>query len=221
MSTTLAMKDGFNADLTGILPRLRAYALSLTHNRDRADDLVQQTALKALAGRKSFRLGTNFGGWIFRIQRNEFISELRRERPTVNLDDAVASLPFRPPQQDNGLIMREFMAAFRQLSDGTRRALLLTQLEGYSHEQVASHVGIAVGTVKSRISRGRDKLECLLARPNGSLVGARAQANQVATASQNRVRQPLRWPAIKPITPGGADVQARVEDVQEASSSPR
>jgi RNA polymerase sigma-70 factor (ECF subfamily) len=157
------MKDGFDSDLTGILPRLRRYALSLTRNSDRADDLVQQTALKALAGRKSFRPGTNFGGWIFRIQRNEFISELRRIRPTVNLDDAAASLPVRPPHQENGLIMREFLAAFRQLSGGTRRALLLARLEGYSYEQIASHDGIREGTVKSRVSRGRDKLEYLLA----------------------------------------------------------
>jgi len=169
MPTTLTMNDGFNADLTGILPRLRAYAMSLTHNGDHADDLVQQTALKALAGRKSYRPGTNFGGWIFRIQRNEFISELRRARPTVSLDDAVASLPLQPPQQDSGLVMREFIGAFRQLSDGTRRALLLAQLAGYSHEQIASHDGIAAGTVKSRVSRGRDKLKYLLTRPTARL----------------------------------------------------
>ena len=169
MPTSLAMKDAFDSDLTGILPRLRRYALSLTRNSDRADDLVQQTALKALAGRKSYQPGTNFGGWIFRIQRNEFISGLRNDRPTVNFDDAVASLPFQPPQQDNGLIMREFIGAFRQLSGGTRRALLLAQLEGYSYQQIASYDGIREGTVKSRVSRGRDKLQHLLALPTARL----------------------------------------------------
>ena len=89
--TTLAINAGFDLDLKDILPRLRIYALSLTRNRDRADDLVQQTALKALAGRTSFRVGTNFSGWIFRIQRNEFISELRRGRPTVDIDSPAAA----------------------------------------------------------------------------------------------------------------------------------
>ena len=75
--------DDFHEQMKAILPRLRLYALSLTHDRDRANDLVQETVLKALAGRASFRPGTNFSGWVFRIQRNEFISSLRRLKPTV------------------------------------------------------------------------------------------------------------------------------------------
>ena len=92
MPMTQTEIDGFNASLTEALPRLRVYALSLTRDRDRADNLVQQTSLKALAGRESFRPGTNFGGWIFRIERNEFISGLGRERPTVDIDYAHATL---------------------------------------------------------------------------------------------------------------------------------
>lgn len=76
--------DAFNASLKDVQPRLRVYALSLTRNRDRADSLVHQTSLKALAGRESFRPGTNFSGWIFRIERNEFISGLQSQRPIVN-----------------------------------------------------------------------------------------------------------------------------------------
>jgi RNA polymerase sigma-70 factor (ECF subfamily) len=151
----------FNANLTEALPRLRVYALSLTRDRDRAENLVQQTSLKALAGRESFRPGTNFGGWIFRIERNEFISELRRERPTVEIGDADVMLSTQPAQE-RGLVMRDFMTAFRQLSRGSRQALLFSKLEGRSYEQIASHAGIAVGTVKSRIWRGRTALERLL-----------------------------------------------------------
>ena len=167
MTMTQTDFDDFNASLKAVQPRLRVYALSLTRDRDRAENLVQQTSLKALAGRELFRPGTNFGGWIFRIERNEFISELRRTRPTGQVADASAKLSI-PPTQENGLVMREFMAAFRKLSRGSRQALLLARLEGQSYEQIASHAGIAVGTVKSRIWRGRAALERLLA---GKAVG--------------------------------------------------
>jgi len=162
---TSAINTDFDLDLTGNLNRLRIYALSLTRNGDRADDLVQQTVLKALAGRESFRPGTNFAGWLFRIQRNEFISELRRTRLIVDVFDEVATTLSVAPRQEGGLILREFLGAFRQLPRGSRQALLLAQLEGLSYQQIADHAGIAQGTVKSRISRGRATLARLLDRP--------------------------------------------------------
>src|SRR4051812_14524020 len=87
MSITDTMTGDFHTDLKNLLPRLRVYALSLTHDPDRANDLVQDTVVKSLAGRHSFQPGTNFGAWLFRIQRNEFISGLRRQMRTVPLDD--------------------------------------------------------------------------------------------------------------------------------------
>lgn len=173
MTTTLEMNAGFDLDLRGMLPRLRTYALSLTRNSDRADDLVQQTALKALAGRESFRSGTNFAGWVFRIQRNEFISELRRARPTVDIDSPSLPALSHPPLQESGLIMREFMSAFRQLSHNAREALLLAHVGGCSHRQIADRAGISEGTVKSRISRGRAALAALL-DPSAALPAALA-----------------------------------------------
>jgi RNA polymerase sigma-70 factor (ECF subfamily) len=155
----------FDCDLAGSLPRLRIYALSLTRNGDRADDLVQQTVLKALAGRESFRPGSNFMGWIFRIQRNEFISELRRGRPTVDILGEIGNKLSVPARQEEGLVLREFIGAFRQLAYASREALLLSQLEGWSHRQIADRSGIAVGTVKSRISRSRAALARLLDSP--------------------------------------------------------
>lgn len=163
MPAIQTMNDRFDVDLTHILPRLRSYALSLTRNGDRADDLVQQTAMKALAGRRSFRPGSNFGGWIFRIQRNEFISGLRRTSNTVSLEDKEAYVPSEAPRQETRLMMREFVGAFRQIPKASRQALLLSQLEGFSHKQIADHMGVAQGTVKSRISRGRASLDRLLA----------------------------------------------------------
>jgi RNA polymerase sigma-70 factor (ECF subfamily) len=163
MSMTQTVNANFDSDLESILPRLRVQALSLTHNTDRADDLVQQTALKALAGRKSFRTGTNFAGWMFRIQRNEFISELRRARPTICIDDpVVAQTKSHPPLQENGLIMGDFMAAFRQQSEAIRQALLLATVEGQPYAQIAKRAGITVGAIKSRIRRGRETLTRLL-----------------------------------------------------------
>jgi RNA polymerase sigma-70 factor (ECF subfamily) len=167
MTVTQTEIDAFNANLKAVQPRLRVYALSLTRDRDRADNLVQQTSLKALAGRESFRPGTNFGGWIFRIERNEFISELRRARPTVDIADGDATLS-TPPAQESGLIMREFLAALRQLSRDSRQALLLSTLQGHSYEQIARQAGVAVGTVKSRICRSRSTLDRLFA---GKAVG--------------------------------------------------
>jgi RNA polymerase sigma-70 factor (ECF subfamily) len=154
--------DTFNASLKATLPRLRVYALSLTHNRDRAENLVQQASLNALAGRESFRPGTNFGAWIFRIQRNEFITQLRHEQRAAKTVDAETVLA-TPPAQENRLIMRDFMTTFRRLSRGSRQALLLAKVAGHSYEEIARHAGIAEGTVKSRIWRGREALERLLA----------------------------------------------------------
>jgi RNA polymerase sigma-70 factor (ECF subfamily) len=157
-----AAGDRFRADLVTMLPRLRIYAMSLTHNSDSANDLVQQTVLNSMAGRRTFRPGTNFSGWLFRIQRNEFISGLRRQRPTVNLDDDTISLSHKPPLQETGLIMREFTQAFRVLPSKQRKALLLTALEGHSHKRIAAHSSVSVGAVKSRVSRARATLRHLL-----------------------------------------------------------
>jgi len=152
----------FHEQLKTVLPRLRIYALSLTRDRDAADDLVHDTVVKALTGRHSFQPGPNLAAWLFRIQRNEFISGLRRRRPTVPVDTAVAESLSHPPHQDSGLIMREFMSAFGKLAAAQREALLLAVLEGLPYETIADHTGVSVGTVKSRISRARDTLERLL-----------------------------------------------------------
>jgi RNA polymerase sigma-70 factor (ECF subfamily) len=177
--TTAAINAGFDLDLKDILPRLRIYALSLTRNSDRAEDLVQQTALKALAGRASFRVGSNFGGWIFRIQRNEFISELRRNRPTVELDSPAAYAVHEPPRQEHGLALRDLLGAFRRVSRDGRQALLQSQIGGCSHRDIASRAGISVGTVKSRISRGRTALARLLELPRPSALTAPSRAHPV------------------------------------------
>lgn len=164
-----AARDQFDADLTTMLPRLRIYAISLTRNRDHADDLVQQTILKSLAGRQSFRPGTNFGAWLYRIERNEFISGLRRQRPTVGLDDTIANTLADAPAQEHAILLRKFVRAFRILPATQRKALLLMGIEGHSHKAIAARSGVPDGTVKSRLSRGRARLRHLLADDGGTV----------------------------------------------------
>ena len=166
MSIPQTMTGDFLVDLKTLLPRLRVYALSLTRDRDQANDLVQSTVVKSLAGRQSFRPGTNFGAWLFRIQRNEFISGLRRQRPTVPFNDEIENKLSQAPAQESGLIMREFTKAFGLLAGVQREALLLSVLEGWSYERIAAHSGVSVGTVKSRVSRGRATLKRILTGEN-------------------------------------------------------
>ena len=176
MSIQQATIGNFHADLKAILPRLRIYALSLTRDSDRADDLMQRTVVKALAGRKSFQPGTNFPGWLFRIQRNEFISGLRSLRPTVTLDDTIANGLSHEPRQESGIIMREFKKAFYVLSSCQRETLLLAVLEGYSYARIAAHSGVSIGPVKSRVSRARATLKQILA-DDGSNAGHRTSSD--------------------------------------------
>ena len=180
MTTQTQDAGDFHEQLKTILPRLRIYALSLTRDRDQADDLVHDTVIKALTGRNSFQPGTNLAAWLFRIQRNEFISGLRRRRPTVPVDTAIAETLSHPPHQDSGLVMREFMSAFGKLAAAQREALLLAVLEGLPYETIAEHPGVSVGTVKSRISRARDTLERLL------LEGETRRPTEPARASVER-----------------------------------
>lgn len=170
----------FHEQLKAILPRLRVYAISLTRDRDAADDLVQDTVIKALANRESFQPGTNLPAWLFRIQRNEFISGLRRLRPTVPVDTQIAESLSHQPHQESRLVMREFMTAFGKLAPTQREAILLAVMEGQSYEVIAANTGVSVGTVKSRISRGRDVLERLL------LDG---DVKQPATTNRDAVRE--------------------------------
>lgn len=187
MSIPQTMTDDFHVDLKALLPRLRIYALSLTRDRDRAEDLVQDAVVKALAGQRSFQPGTNFPAWVFRIQRNEFISGLRRQRPTVPLDDAVAATLSHAPAQESGLIMREFTKAFGLLASGQREALLLSVLEGWSYQQIAVLSGVSVGTVKSRVSRARTTLNRMLTGEDSAVDGAASTETPVQEAPARAV----------------------------------
>jgi RNA polymerase sigma-70 factor (ECF subfamily) len=149
--------------LLGLIPNLRAFAVSLCGDIERADDLVQETLLKAWDHLDSFQEGTNLRAWLFTILRNTYFSECRRRRREVEDRDGskAADLAVHPDQQGH-LDMQDFRRALNVLPPDQREALVLVGAAGFSYEEAASISGCAVGTIKSRVNRARAKLTELL-----------------------------------------------------------
>jgi RNA polymerase sigma-70 factor (ECF subfamily) len=145
------------------IPGLRAFAISLSGNADRADDLVQETVMRAMANIDSFTPGTNMAGWLFIILRNQFRSEYRKRRREVEDPDGsyLASLKL-PPGQFGRLEFKELIEALAKLPYLQREALLLVAASGFSYNEAAAICGVAVGTIKSRVFRARQQLAELL-----------------------------------------------------------
>lgn len=155
------------------LPALRAFAISLTRNVTSADDLVQDTIVKAWSNIDKFTLGTNLQAWLFTILRNTFYSDLRKRRREVPDSDGVhASTLFEKPAHDGRLAFADFQRAFDQMSPEHREVLILVGASGYSCEEAAGLMGVAVGTVKSRTSRARKRLAVLMGMAEGEEIGA-------------------------------------------------
>jgi RNA polymerase sigma-70 factor (ECF subfamily) len=149
--------------LLALIPNLRAFAVSLCGDIERADDLVQETLLKAWDHLDSFQEGTNLRAWLFTILRNTYFSECRRRRREVEDRDGskAAELAVHPDQQGH-LDMQDFRRALNKLPPDQREALVLVGAAGFSYEEAASISGCAVGTIKSRVNRARSKLTELL-----------------------------------------------------------
>ncbi len=162
----------FKAELAQVIPQLRAFGRSLSGNRDTADDLVQETLMKAWAARARFQAGTNMRAWTFIILRNLFLSQMRRARFTGEWDDLVADrLLVAPAGQDRQIELGDVERALQQLPQSQREALILVGAGGFAYEEAADICGVAVGTIKSRVARGRVALEALMA---GSDLSSRA-----------------------------------------------
>jgi RNA polymerase sigma-70 factor, ECF subfamily len=145
------------------VPSLRAFAISLSGNIDRADDLVQETLLRAIANIDSFQPGTNMSAWMFTILRNLFRSEYRKRRREVeDTDGSYAESLKSHPEQSSRLEFQEFRAALAKLPPDQREALILVGASGFSYEEAASICDCAVGTIKSRVNRARTRLADLL-----------------------------------------------------------
>lgn len=162
--------------LLACVPRLRAFAMSLCGQPDQADDLVQETLVKAWAHLGSFEPGTNMAGWLYTILRNEFYSRFRKRRHEVDdPDGALAARLATQPAQDSHMQFLDFRAALFRLASEQREALMLVGANGLSYEEAAGICKCAVGTMKSRVNRARNRLAELLAmNPNERFAGDRS-----------------------------------------------
>lgn len=159
-----ALSDAdFHKQLVASIPHLRAFARSLCGNRDIADDLAQETMLKAWAARARFRAGTSFRAWTFTILRHHYFGQLRRERFSGDYDEAAAERILKcKGDQEAQLEMVDVLRAMECLSATQREVLILMAIGSMSYEDIAQVCGVAVGTIKSRIARARAALSAIL-----------------------------------------------------------
>lgn len=156
----------FKAQLGAVIPQLRAFGRSLSGDRDLADDLVQETLMKAWGARARFQAGTNMRAWTFIILRNLYFSQVRRRRFRGEWDDFAAErILAAPASQDKHVELGDVQRALLQLPQAQRESLILVGAGGFSYEEAADICGVAVGTIKSRVARGRVALEAAMTDP--------------------------------------------------------
>src|SRR5438552_7939010 len=183
----MPLTDSLRDDILASVPSLRAFAISLSGNVDRADDLVQETLLRAVTNIDSFQPGSHMSAWLITILRNLFRTEYRKRRREV--EDAnghhVDSLK-SPPEQHSRLEFEEFRVALAKLPSGQREALLLVGASGFSYEEAAAICESAVGTIKSRVNRARTRLAELLSIDSADDFGPDQPTRAIMTASGSR-----------------------------------
>jgi len=155
--------SSFVQEMTAFIPTLRAFGRSLCMNVTLADDLVQETMLRAWNNRAKFQPGSNMKAWLLTVLRNQYYSELRYKKFEVeDPDGQYAAGLSAQPKHEAELELEELARALRTLPDERREALLLVCADGLSYKQAAEICNCAVGTIKSRIARGRDHLTATL-----------------------------------------------------------
>ena len=153
----------FKTELTALIPQMRAFARSLCRDATAADDLAQDALLKAWNNRASFEPGTNMKAWTFMILRNQFYSDKRRSWRSSQLDPEVAERTLEAASNPMAsLELDEVRRALACLPDDQREALILIGAGGLSYEEVSEICGCAIGTIKSRVSRARDRLSTII-----------------------------------------------------------
>src|SRR3954452_15120630 len=171
-STKPQPDEEFRAGLLSATPHLRAFAMSLIGQREAADDLVQDTLVRALQHRSRFEPGTNLQAWLITMLRNLFYSDHRKRRREVeDVDGLYAAKLSTPPEQPGRIELAALEVALAKIPDEQREAVLLVGAEGYSYEEAAEICGIKIGTIKSRVNRARRRLAELLGHEDDGDVG--------------------------------------------------
>jgi len=171
-------------DLVAEIGHLRAFARSLTGDPVLADDLAQETITKAWVKLDTFQEGTNLRAWLFTILRNTFLSMKRKQKREFQDSDGVfAAQLVQLPEQASALELENLRAACMKLPDNQREALILVGAAGFTYDEAAKVCGCAPGTVKSRVSRARKRLEEIMDMEAGDVVEADPQIAQVLSAA--------------------------------------
>lgn len=153
----------FGDELISVVPRLRRFAFARTGNAAEADDMVQATLMRAWEHRSQFHAGTNLVAWLFTILRNTHLNQRKRLRREVeDVDGAIAGALSSPPEQEHRVALVALQTALDALPPEQRETLLLVTVDGLLHEEAATVLGCQVGTIKSRVSRARDRLAIAL-----------------------------------------------------------
>lgn len=189
---TEAMNEDFGGLLEDEIPRLRRYARALTRDAARADDLVQSCLARALAKSHLWQPGTDLRAWLFTILHNQHVNDVRRAvREGVNVPvEDVAPVLTVPSTQSASLQLRDLDRAIGRLPEEQRQVLLLVGLEGMRYEEVALVLDVPVGTVRSRLSRGRDMLRHLMDMKSARSAAAENEAMTPRLRSARRQLQP-------------------------------
>lgn len=169
--TTGLLSKPMQESILAAVPGLRNFAVSLCGSADRADDLVQETLLRAIGNIDSFQPGTNLFGWLATILRNQFITEFRKRRNEVeDVDGQYVEALISRPDQESRVEFEDFRTAFAMLPPDQQEALFLVGALGFSYEEAATFCGIPVGTIRGRIHRARIQLAtlCAISRLDGS-----------------------------------------------------
>ncbi|WP_020493692.1 sigma-70 family RNA polymerase sigma factor [Methylobacterium sp. WSM2598] len=156
LAKVAATRSSFSNDLLAQVPALRHFALTLTLNTTQADDLVQETLLRAWQHQYRFQAGTNLSAWLFTILRNQFYTTCRKRRREIEDADGVAAQKLVAlAEQESGIELKETWEQLDKLPASQREALLLIAIQGLSYETAARLMGCRVGTAKSRVNRAR------------------------------------------------------------------
>ena len=187
-------------EIQAAIPSLRAFAMSLASNADRADDLVQDTLVRAVANIHRFEVGTNLNAWLFTILRNLFHSEYRKRRREVeDADGSYAARLLVPPDQGAHLDFEDFRKALAGIPLDQREALLLVGAEWLSYEEAAQVCGVAVGTIRAG-STGRDPGSPRCSPSTEERSSNPAQRLRLLSKARLR-RSVLRWEAEAAVPP--------------------